>query len=127
MSILKTFSITVKRPTQTATEGRYDDNGEWVIGSTDDPSEQFVIKTSWQPARGRDLETLPEGKRSSDTYKGYPEVKVQTVDQHILQEEDIIISPLNGKNYQVIFVGDWQNNLLNHYKFLAVRVKEAVS
>ena len=119
MSLFKTYTLTVKRPTETMTKGTYID-GRWIEG--DLTLNTFTIQTSVQPANGKDLEVLPEGLRTNDIFKIYPKTKLQAVDQHNNQEADIVI--WDGKDYEVIFAGDWQNNLISHYKALIQRVKE---
>ncbi len=121
MSLFKSFVLTIQRPTQTASEGKYI-NGRWVPGSTSEPNSTFEIQTSVQPANEQDLEALPEGLRTEEIIKMFPSTSINTVDQHILQEADII--EYNSKKYSVIKVDAWQNNLINHYKVMANRIKE---
>ena len=118
MSLLKSFTLNVYRKAA----GSYV-NGRWTNGAS---SPDFTIKTSWQPANGRDLQALEEGMRQSSIFKGYPKTKIQTVDPETLEIEDIIQGP-DGSNYRVIFVAPYQNNLINHYKFMAMREKEGTS
>jgi len=115
MSLLKPFILNVYRKAA----GSYV-SGRWTNGSA---SPDFTIQTSWQPANGRDLQALEEGMRQSSIFKGYPKIKVQTVNPETLEKEDIIVGP-DGSNYRVIFVAPYQNNLINHYKFMAMREKE---
>lgn len=115
MSLFKSYTLDVNRKES----GSYV-NGKWVSGSSEP---EFTIDTSWQPASQREIEALPSGLRSSTIYKGYPGIRVQTVDQKTLKEEDIVTGP-DGFDYRVVFVGPWQNGLIPHYKFLAVREKE---
>ena len=114
MSLFKSYTLTVER----VNPGSYV-NGKFVAGA----ATTFDIKTSWQPATGRELEALPEGMRQSAIFKGYPGDEVKTADPETLQEEDVITGP-DGGSYRVVFVGPWQNSLINHYKFMAVREKE---
>lgn len=113
----------MKRPITTTTTGQYV-NGRWVPGTTGTTQEpDFTIRTSVQPARGKELEVLPEGLRTSEVYKIYPEIELRAVDQHSQEEADIVV--YNGNEYKVQHLEAWQNNLINHYKAFIVRIKEA--
>jgi len=114
MSLINSFTLTVSRKSA----GSYI-NGRWTNGSTT----TFTINTSWQPATGRDLVALEEGMRQSTIFKGYSLNEIKTIDPETLQKEDIITGP-DGYNYRVVFVGPWQNGIIDHYKFMAIRVKE---
>lgn len=114
MSLFKSYTLSVER----VAPGSYV-RGKFVPGG---PT-TFSIKTSWQPATGRELEALPEGMRQSTVFKGYPSTEVKTADPKTLQAEDVITGP-DGGSYRVVLVGPWQNALINHYKFMAVREKE---
>ncbi len=113
MSLFKSKTLTVNRPSGGARV-----NGRWVPGSTS----SFTIKTSVQPANGKDLEALEEGQRTSEILKIYPSTELKTIDQHISQEADIVVN--DGKNYTVVHVGENTNDIINHYKCLIMRVKE---
>lgn len=114
MSLFNSFTLTVKRKAQ----GQYI-RGKWV--ETEEPD--FTIQTSWQPANGKDLETLEEGKRLTGLFKIYPNKQLFTADPKTQRKADIVIGP-DGYSYKVITVGDWQNNIINHYKCMVMRIKE---
>jgi len=96
--------------------------GKWVEGA-EDPSSPFTIQTSWQGVKGKELENLAEGDRNSVTYKGYTTTQLQITDPIANTISDIIEGP-DGHNYKISYIQSWQNGLINHYKFLAIRVKE---
>ena len=122
MSLFSSYTLTVKRPTKTETQGKYID-GRWVEGEIDNVANpNFTITTSVQPAKGRELELLPEGLRTREVYKIYPATELKSVDQFSEQEADIVI--FNNEDYKVQRLEKWQNNLINHYKAFIVRIKE---
>lgn len=118
MSLFNSFTLTVKR----TLSGSYNDStGKW-----EEPAPStFSIQTSWQSANGKDLETLEEGKRISGIYKIYPNTQLFATDPKTQQKADIVVGP-DGYDYEVITTGDWQNNIINHYKCMVVRIKEGV-
>ena len=115
MSLLPEFSLTVER-----FDGTYI-NGKWTESLTG----TFTINTSWQPANGKDTETLPEGKRSKQVFKCYPAVKLFVSDPVNNHVADVITGP-DGEKYEVILCAPYQNTLINHYKVLCARIKEGV-
>ena len=110
MSLFKTKSITVKTPSGTFT------NGKWVAGSF---SNTRTIKCTIQPVKGRELETLPEGRREIETYKMYCSEKLNTVTDNS-NNPDIVT--YNSGDYEIFIRYDWQNNILNNYKYLIQKV-----
>jgi len=114
MSLFNSFTLTVKRYT-----GNYV-RGKWV---KNEPPTIFQIQTSWQPATGSDLEALEEGLRQKTIYKIYPTTQLLTVNPINNSPADIIIGP-DGYNYDVVMVGNYQNNIINHYKCMVARKKE---
>lgn len=113
MSLFNSHTLTVKRYA-----GSYV-NGRWVQSL----SSTFTIQTSWQPADGRDTETLPEGKRSQQIYKCYPITELFVADPVSGQPADIVTG-IDGKEYEVVSCAPNQNNIINHYKAMCTRVKE---
>jgi len=116
MSLFNTHTLTVERKDP----GNYI-NGRWIEGEPD----TFTINTSWQPATGKDLEVLEEGKRLSVTFKAFPNTELFAADPKTNREGDFITG-LDGYKYEVVFVAPNQNELINHYKVLAVRRKENI-
>ena len=122
MSLFPTFTLTVRRPTETIDTGQYID-GVWVPGTEGTVTNpDFTIQTSVQPASGKDLEVLEEGLRTKEILKIYPTTELKAVDQHNNIEADIV--EYNGNDYKVINVKAYQNGIINHYKCLIMRVKE---
>jgi hypothetical protein len=94
--------------------------GQWVPGVAGDTA----FKGSWQPASGKTLELLPEGKRSREVYKCFAPVTMDftSADAHSEAEADSII--WNGKEYEVTTAAQWNNGLLPHWELLCTRPKE---
>lgn len=111
MSGLRNFSLVVTRPTAgTFVAGLY------VAGA---PT-TFNITASVQPLRAREMEMLPEGRRSSAAFRVYTDVLLRTVNQ---ENPDRVT--LFGEVYEVLSVEPWQNQILNHYKAVLVKLDHA--
>ncbi|HEU4402346.1 MAG TPA: hypothetical protein VFT43_09590 [Candidatus Polarisedimenticolia bacterium] len=111
MSGLRNFSLTVTRPAP----GAYVD-GVYAAGA---PS-TFAVRASVQPLRGRELEALPEGRRSRAAYRVYTDTLLRTVDD---ANPDRIA--LFGEAYEVIAIEHWQNGILPHYKAVLSKLDHA--
>ncbi len=122
MSLFNTKTITVHR----YDNGDYETpDGSWREGneSSDSP---FTIKCSWQLQTGEQLEALPEGQRSDSVFKIYTSTKLRTVQQKNQLPPDILISPLDGEEYEVNESGNFQNGIISHYRYLATSKKEEI-
>lgn len=90
--------------------------GIWQEGA---PS-SFTIKASVHPANGKDLETLPEGKREGGAYKLITDAVLNTVVENSQNADQLEIS---GERYEITQRVDWQNNVLNNHQYLATKVR----
>lgn len=68
---------------------------------------------SIQPVVGRELEALPEGRRTTGVMKAYIAVTVETVDEITLTEADEMV--WNGRRFELHAVEPWVGNL-THWK-----------
>lgn len=99
--------------------------GEWVKGSwvkglpTDTP-----FKGTAQPASGRVLDLLPEGKRNTETISVFAPIELDftTADAETQRSGDIII--WQGREYEVQAARKWDGGLIPHWELAATRVKE---
>ena len=114
MSLFNTVSMTLRRYTDAGTYVK----GRFVAGSYTDST----ITGTWQPASGADMKALPEGRRDMEAFTGFTASPVHTTDSVNQEQGDVII--MNGDEYEVIRVERWQNQVLPHYKFWAVRKGE---
>ena len=108
--------ITLKRPST----GNYV-NGRWVEGSYTNST----ITASIQPLNGKEMQSLPEARRLSESFKMYTETQIRTVEEAGSdQNADRVI--FDGNEYEVHQVKPWQNNsnffIVNHYKYLINRI-----
>ena len=93
--------------------------GQWQTGEASDT----VFYGSWQPARGKTLELLPEGKRSREVYRCFAplELNFSSADEHGEQEADQII--WEDKEYEVTSAAKWNNGLIPNWELLCTRPK----
>jgi len=114
MSLFKSVSLVLRKKVG----GSYV-KGQWVPGVPGDSS----FSSSWQPARGKVLELLPEGKRSREVYRCFApiEFEISSADDYGEQEADQVI--WEGKEYEVTTAGKWNNGLIPHWDLLCTRPK----
>jgi len=74
----------------------------------------MTIQASVQPLTGNEQETLPEGFRESGSFKLFTDFKLRALNQKTKEPGDRVT--LDDKEYLVIIVAPWQNNVINHYK-----------
>jgi len=96
-------------------------NGRWAK-DPDTPPDTFEIMASVQPLSGseNELKSVPEGRRQSKGYKLYTDTKLNTSGENC---PDIVV--INGEDYELFNFGSWQNNVINHYRYI-VLLKEAI-
>ena len=94
-------------------------DGTWVEGV----ETAFTFYGSLQPLTGKDMLSLPEGRRDRETYLIYTSTELMAVDVNNQVNPDIVT--INGNEFEIIQVEPWQNGIYNHYK--AVASKKQVS
>ena len=94
--------------------------GQWIPGEPDDTP----FKGSWQPASGKTLELLPEGKRSREAYRCFAPIKIdfRSADAHGDKEADMVLC--NGVEYEVTTAAEWNNGILPHWNLICTRPRE---
>ena len=94
--------------------------GRWVEGT----ETRTEFSGTWQPASGQDLQKLPEGKRSDETFKCFAPIEIAFT----AADADSGISgdriEIDGKRYEVILAAPWNNGLLPHWELLCKKEKE---
>ena len=93
--------------------GAVDINGRWTGESESDIS----IWASIQPATSQDLLTLEEGRRNRSTFVLFTDTELNSFNEqnpHRIQ--------LFGEEYEVVSRGDWQNEVLSHYRVLVQKM-----
>ncbi|MDR2150126.1 MAG: hypothetical protein LBO67_04795 [Spirochaetaceae bacterium] len=115
MSLFKSMSLIRRRKTG----GGYV-RGQWIPGELGDTE----FKGTWQPASGKTLELLPEGKRSREVFKCFAPLDLDftSADAHGETEADSVI--WQGKEYEVTTAALWNNGLMTHWELLCTRPKE---
>lgn len=88
--------------------GRYV-GGVWYPGVTG----PIVIGASVQPSPGKDLELLPEGRRTTGAYTLY------AVEPLVVED----VFQLFGEAYEVLHAESWQNGIIPHYKAVAAKMQ----
>jgi hypothetical protein len=94
--------------------------GQWKPGKGGDTP----FQGTWQPAGGKTLELLPEGKRGREAFKCFAPLSMDftSADAHGDAEADLII--WQGKEYEVTTAARWDNGLIPHWELLCTRPKE---
>jgi len=107
------------RVTRVEKSGQYV-NGTYVPG--DFPVDVPNVRASIQPAPGKMMQSLPEGRRSSEAYLLYTDSMLYTAETSSSQNTDIVI--INDTEFEVAKVGPWQNGVINHYEVLVVKADQ---
>ena len=94
-----------------ATDGYYDDNGEWV----NDSQETIEVTLSSQALNGRELDLLPEGERRKTSKKIYIPSEINL--SYIPRYSDIII--IGGVRFKPIQIIPYMK-IGMYYKVIAV-------
>jgi hypothetical protein len=95
--------------------GRVD--GKWVSGSTT----PLEIKASIQPLTAKEMQSLPEGRRASgQAYRLYSDDVLQTVQNNPDEQPDQVT--LYSEQYELYSSKVWNNDIINHYKYIATRL-----
>ena len=76
------------------------------------------VMVSVQPANARDLQCLPEGRRTSKTYRLYSDISLNAL--QTTQNPDRVT--LTDGVYEVVTKDPWKNGVIEHYKYLVVKV-----
>jgi len=105
-------SITLKRRTGTGsfTKGIFTDSG----------TSDITIQGSIQPLKADEMELLPEGRRDSEAFRIYTDTKLFPANDDTKLNADRVV--LGGKEYEVLACATWQNNVINHYKAVVVKL-----
>lgn len=90
--------------------------GIWVDGG----DTAFTTIVSVQPLDAREMNMLPEGRRTSQAFKLYGQDQLVTVNKSAGTNPDILT--INGDNFEVLSSEPWQSNIRNHYKSVVVKI-----
>jgi len=69
---------------------------------------------------GRDMQSLPDGRRSSDFVKIYTIDRLNAIGDGDGIQPDIIVH--NGVGYEIVSVDANQSGVINHYKYIASKL-----
>lgn len=89
--------------------------GKWVPVET-----ESVFSGSIQPARGKDLDFLPVGRKDKGSIKIYSSTILQSAEEGSDHSGDIV--PWGGRRYEIVTAFPNQSDILSHYKYLAVDI-----
>jgi len=94
------------------------EKGTWIEGK---PKDTEFWGTA-QPAGGKALELLPEGKRNTESIEVYApiEVKFTPADEDLKRSGDIIV--YKKRLYEVQVAKEFDSGLLPHWELVAVKV-----
>lgn len=97
-------------PTLDPATGRYTEGTETTVS----------IISSVQPLSRSEVEFLPEGRREEHAYKIYTDTELRTLQDNTNPDR----VEIDGVQYEVYSRLPWRNTIIDHYKFLVLKVKE---
>ena len=103
--------LTVKR----ISGGAYDVSGFWVEGT----ESEITIQASVQPASYKEMELVDENRRETSKFKIYTDTLLRTAEKGSQNPDRVVY---NSEEYEVVALGDWHNDVINHYKYLMSKV-----
>ena len=94
-------------------------NGEWVIGTP-------VVGTfvgSVQPMTDKEIQALPVARKDVGYVKIYSNTPLNVSTEGGAQVGDVVT--WQGSKWEVVSAGEYQNGLINHYKYVGMYTGEA--
>ena len=88
-------------------------NGIFTEGATS----TINITASIQPLKPSEIQQLPEGRRNRKVFWVITSTKLNVVST---TNPDIIT--VGTENFELDSAEEWQNNVINHYKYMAMKV-----
>lgn len=82
---------------------------------------ESVIMASLQPDDGKEMQSLPEGRRFSEFYNMFTSSNVETVTAGGANPDIVLV---DGEEFEVVKVAPWKNNVINHYKLFVAKCIE---
>lgn len=113
MSTLFPKPITLERGTGTYV------NGEWVKSQ---PALTEVFMGSVQPANGKDITALPQARLDKGHCKVFSSIPLKVSTEGQPESGDVV--QWQGQRWEIISQGRYQNDLLNHYEYIAEYIGE---
>lgn len=101
-------------------------DGRWVPGTI---LSTFTIMASIQPASSKDMQSLPEGRRDRSMYAMFTNTPLHIESIEAGTNPDVVALPdADGiiSFYEVTQNSDWQNGVINHYRYIVTRASKAV-
>lgn len=98
--------------------GAYD-HGKWVEGS----EITFEIQASVQPIKGlsdNEMQSIPEARRQSGMYRIYTNTELLPSGLNEQPDRAVIFS----EEYEVYVINKWDNNVINHNKYVLVKMEK---
>ena len=99
---------------RTLGEGFYNKDGRFIPGD-------FVVRNinaSIQPLSGRQIQLLPEGRRSEDSIVIYSTEELFTAQSSANKKGDVVI--FRGKRYEVFNTKAWLSGAFTNYESIAL-------
>lgn len=92
-------------------------NGRWIVGSVET---NFIILCGVQPFDPKELNFLPEGRRENDLRNLFTSKELFTLENGKRPDQVDYL----GSRWEVIKVFKWQNNIINHYRYVIVKLQD---
>lgn len=83
---------------------------------------ESIIFASLQPNDGKEMQSLPEGRRFSEYYDLYTSSPLNTVSVGGANPDVIVVEDVE---FEIVKVENWANNIINHYRALIARPIES--
>ena len=79
-----------------------------------------TIQASIQPLKANEMQLLPEGRRDTESFRLYTDTQLFTAQTSTHKNADIV--EFYGNEYEVLSCATWQNNVINHYKSIVIKI-----
>lgn len=108
-------TLTVRR----RADGNYNQDDNAGFFEVEGEETTFTIQASVQPLSGSDIRLLPENRREEELLRIYTDTQLKAAEKGSAGNCDIV--EIGGIDYEVTNLFPWQNNAINHYKYILAK------